>query len=433
MNDVLKDIKNQIKQNETIIVACSGGPDSMALLSLFINQNIKVICAHVNHKLRKESEKEAQMVKAFCKENKIPFEYMEIKDYKGNTENYARKKRYQFFETLIKKHKASYLLTAHHGDDLTETILMRLIRGSSLKGYAGFQKITEKKAYKIYRPLIIKTKEEILNYVKENKIPYAIDKTNETDDYTRNRMRKYILPYLKKENKNVHLKFLKFNEKINETEKYFQTIIEKNIKEIYKNKILNITKLTKEEPLIQKKIIEYILNDEYQSDITKITDKHINQILKIINSSKPNQKIYLPNKKVFQKQYTKAFIKTENKEKTYNYILKDKVILPSNHKIEIIKNTTDTSNFVTKLNTKEIEMPLHIRTKQNGDKITLKGLNKQKKLKDIFINEKIPQEKRNTWPVLTDSKGQIIWLPGLKKSKFDKSNSENYDIIIRYL
>lgn len=433
MNDVLKDIKNQIKQNETIIVACSGGPDSMALLSLFINKNIKVICAHVNHKLRKESEKEAQMVKSFCTQNKIPFEYMEIKEYKGNTENYAREKRYQFFEKLIKKYKASYLLTAHHGDDLTETILMRLIRGSSLKGYAGFQKITEKKHYKIYRPLIIKTKAEILNYVKENKIPYAIDKTNETDDYTRNRMRKYILPHLKKENKNVHLKFLKFNEKINETENYFQKVIEKKIKEIYKNKILNITKLKKEETLIQKKIIEYILKDEYQSDIVQITDKHINQILKIINSSKPNQKIYLPNKKVFQKQYTKAFIKEKNKEKIYNYILKDKVILPSNHKIEIINNTTDTSNFVTKLNTKELEMPLYIRTKQNGDKITLKGLNKQKKLKDIFINEKVPQEKRNAWPVLTDSKGQIIWLPGLKKSKFDKSNSENYDIIIRYL
>ena len=132
---------------------------------------------------------------------------MEINNYRGNTENYARKKRYEFFENLIKKYQAKYLLTAHHGDDLTETIIMRLIRGSSIKGYAGFSEITYKENYKIYRPLITKTKEEIFDYVQKNDIPYALDKTNNSDKFTRNRIRKYILPNLKKENKNIHLKF----------------------------------------------------------------------------------------------------------------------------------------------------------------------------------------------------------------------------------
>ena len=100
--------------------------------------------------------------------------------------------------------------------------------------------------------------------------------------------------------------------------------------------------------------------------------------------------------------------------------------------IKIQGETTDNSNYTLKINSKEIKMPIHIRNKQPGDKITLKGLNKSKKIKEIFINEKIPKEKRNTWPVVTDDNGQIIWLPGLKKSKFDKSNNENYDIIMRY-
>ena len=164
MNDILKKL-NLLPNNISVVIAVSGGPDSMALLNLLSKikkeKRLKLICAHVNHKLRKESAKEAEMVKLYCKQNNIIFEYMEINEYKGNTENYAREKRYDFFERLIKKYSSPYLFTAHHGDDLIETIMMRLIRGSSLKGYTGFSEITEKENYKIIRPLITKTKEDV--------------------------------------------------------------------------------------------------------------------------------------------------------------------------------------------------------------------------------------------------------------------------------
>ena len=239
MNDIIREIENKIEPNQTVIMATSGGPDSMALLSLLLKtkNNLKIVCAHVNHKLRKESEAEAKMVQAYCQKNNIIFEYMEITNYKGNTENYARKKRYQFFQSLIKKYNSKYLLTAHHGDDLTETILMRIIRGSSLKGYGAFPQITNQEGYKIYRPLITKTKEEILKYVQKNNIPYVVDKTNESEKFTRNRIRMHILPYLKKENKNIHLKFLNFSKTINETENYFE-----NIRDIIRDYLTNIGK-----------------------------------------------------------------------------------------------------------------------------------------------------------------------------------------------
>ena len=431
MNDVLEDIKNQIK-SKTVVVATSGGPDSMCLLNL-INQNtdLKIICAHVNHKLREESEKEAQMVKNYCTSNNITYEYYELTNYKGNTEAYAREKRYKFFEKIIKKYNSKYLLTAHHGDDLVETILMKIIRGN-LDNLVGFKKLTKRNNYYIYRPLIDKTKEEILNYCKNNNIKYAIDKTNFEDTYTRNRIRKYILPELKKENKYIHNNFIKLSNKIEEYEEYINKEVDNKIKDIYKEEIINIKKLNKEEKIIKEKILYKILKTIYKEDIKLIKQKHIDQILNTFYNKKPNIIIDLPLNKIFIKEYSKAKITNKIEKKEYNYILKDEIKLPNNHTIKVIKDIEDTSNYIIKLNTKEIKLPLHIRTKKQGDKIKIKGLNGSKKLKDIFINEKIPKQKRISYPILTDDNDNVLWIPGLKKSEFDKSKTKNYDIIIKY-
>ena len=435
MNDILEKLKN-LPNDISIVIAVSGGPDSMALLNLLNvikkEKNIKIICAHVNHNLRKESKAEAKMVKDYCKQKSIIYEYMEIKEYKGNTENYAREKRYEFFENLLKKYNSKYLFTAHHGDDLIETVIMRLIRSSSLKGYGAFSEITEKKDYKIYRPLITKTKEEIFNYVKNNNLPYAIDKTNDSDFFTRNRIRKYILPRLKGENKNVHLKFLEFSKTLSETEKYLKKQTEKALSKIYIDKKIDINSFKKEDLLVQKRIIHHILNETYKENIAKIKDVHVNNILSTVKNSTSNSKINLPDNKIFIKSYNNAWIEENKETKNYDIILNDIVELPNGYIIEIIKETENNSNYVTKINTQEINMPIHIRTRKEGDKLTLKGLNKEKKLKDIFIDEKVPIEKRKTWPVVTDDKDNIIWLPGLKKTKFDRAKTKNYDIIIRY-
>ena len=436
MNDILEKLKKEIPNNSSVVVATSGGPDSMVLLNLLSTvkkeKNLKLICAHVNHKLRKESDDEAKMVKKYCEQNDIIFEYMTIDEYKGNTENYAREKRYNFFEKLIKKYSSPYLFTAHHGDDLIETIIMRLIRGSSLKGYAGFNEVTEKKGYKIYRPLITKTKAEILDYAKENNLYYAIDLSNESDNYTRNRIRKYILPILKKENKNIHLKILEFSKIISETEEYFEKEMTKKITKIYQDNKLNVQLFLNEEPLIQKKLMHSILNNVYKNKINLINDNHVNNILSTVKAKKPNIQINLPNNKILKKAYNYVWIEENKNDEEYDYILNDKVILPNNHTIEIIEKTSEHSNFVTKLNSKEIKLPIHIRTRKAGDRLILKGLNKTKKLKDIFIDEKVPMDKRNLWPIVTDNNGEIIWLPGLKKTKFDREKTQNYDIIIRY-
>lgn len=435
LDDILKKLDKTIKENETLITATSGGPDSMALLSLLIKlsqtKKITIICAHVNHNLRKESQEEAIMVEKYANENNLIFEKMEINHYEGNTENYARTQRYNFFEKLIKKYNATYLLTAHHGDDLTETILMRIVRGSSLKGYSGFQEITDKETYKIYRPLITKTKDELLNYVKTNNIPYAVDKTNFSEEYTRNRYRLNILPILKKENKSVHLKFLKFSETLKLYDDHINKEANEKLNKVYQNNNLNLKLFENEDELIKRKILYQILNNLYYKNISLITDNHVELILNIIESSRPNLKINLPSKVLVIKNYQNLYFTQNTEIKPYSFTFKDKVILPNNQ-ILIKEETEDTSNYTIRLNSKELSLPLIVRTRQNGDKMEIKNLNGHKKIKDIFINEKISETARNSWPILTDQNNQIIWLPGLKKSKFDKQKHENYDIIIRY-
>ena len=137
MNEVRKFL-NTLKIDNYVILGCSGGPDSMALLDVLIKMNIKIVCAHVNHNIRKESITEYEYLEKFAKDNNIIFEGITLE--KGNhSENYYRKKRYDFYKNLAKKYNTKYIMTAHHGDDLIETILMRISRGTNLKGYAGFK------------------------------------------------------------------------------------------------------------------------------------------------------------------------------------------------------------------------------------------------------------------------------------------------------
>ena len=112
--------------------------------------------------------------------------------------------------------------------------------------------------------------------------------------------------------------------------------------------------------------------------------------------------------------------------------MEDKVLLPNNYTIERINTLDDTSNFVTAFSSKEISLPLYVRNKKDGDKIEILGLGGNKKIKDIFIDEKVDVSKRKNYPVVTDSNDSILWLPGLKKSKYDKSKNGKYDIILKY-
>lgn len=428
----------KFNNNDIIVVGCSSGPDSMALLDMLLKikdkYNLKIIVAHVNHNVRSQSEEEEIYMKEYCNSHNLICETMKITEYgDDNFHNEARNIRYHFYDELMKKYSANYLMTAHHGDDLMETILMRIVRGSNLFGYGGFKMIVDCGTYKLVRPLITYTKAELIDYDNKNNVKYYIDDTNSSDLYTRNRYRKYMLPFLKKEDKNVHLKFLKFSNNLYDAAKFVARERDKAIDKILDNNKINLTLFKEIDPYLQREILYYLLNKCYPDDLVLLNDKHIDLIMKMIYSKKPNEKISLPNEVMAIKSYTTLELKRDTDIISgYEVEFNRYVDLPNNHKIELIEDTSLNTNNICRLNSSEITLPLIVRTRRLGDKIRVLNMAGTKKVKDIFIDKKISKEDRDIWPVVVDSSNKIVWLPGLKKSNYNKKKEEVYDIVLQY-
>ena len=432
MNDVIKYIKS-LKINSKIVLACSYGPDSMCLLDILEKLDIDVVVAHVNHKLRDESDLEYELLKKYCQNNNINFEGYVIDDYpKGNVENIARIKRYEFFEKVLKKYNTNYLFTAHHGDDLVETILMRLSRGASFKGYAGFGIFTKTEKYNLVRPLIYVTKDEIENYNKVNNVPYAIDKTNLELIHTRNIYRHKILPEFKKINPKIHKKFIKFSNNICEYYNYVDEEVIGYKSVLYdEKKYLDINDVVNLPEFIVNLLVQKILFEIYKDDINKINDKHVKSVMELIYSDKANLLINLPDNKQAYKFYNKVEIKNKEEINSYDYVLNDEIKFKFG-KIYIVDSTDIVkSNYLTRLSIKDIKLPIHVRNRRIGDKIELK--NGTKKVGEILSEAKINMLDRDRYPIVCDDNGKILWIPGVKKSKFDRQTYEDYDIIIKYI
>ena len=437
MNYVYSFIEKLNINNNTVVAAVSGGPDSMLLLDVLLNLktklNIKIVVAHVHHNLRKESDYEAIKVEEFCNNNNLIFEIKKIEDYPNGkfSEDVARKIRYDFFDELVKKYSADILFTAHHGDDLIETVLMRLTRGSSLKGYAGFEYVSTDRGYKIARPLIYLTKKEIEEELNKKGIWYAIDMSNNDEKYTRNRYRKNILPELKKENNKVHLKFIDFNNKILLADNYIKKESEKYYDKVVLENNIIIDKFNVLDKIIKINVLEKYLKNIYKENIILIDDRHISIIINYLENN-VNGMFDLPYNKKGIIEYNKFKVNKIQKAEDYEYEFVDYIKLSNGKSISIDNDTKLTNNYVTHLNSKDIKLPFHVRNYKPGDRMNVKNMLGSKKVSDIFTDSKVLKELRFGYPIVTDDLGNIIWIPGVKKSNFDVKKEEKYDIILKY-
>lgn len=315
---ILKTINkyNLIDKDDIVVVAVSGGPDSMALLNSLYNLREKlkikkIVVAHVNHMLREEAEAETRYVKEFCdnKNIEIYLKYVNIKlisvNNKISEETAGREERYKFFEEVANNVNANKIAIAHNYNDNAETVLMHLIRGSGISGLCGIKPYREGK---FIRPLIECERKEIEEYCNKNNLQPKYDKTNNDNTYTRNKIRNLLIPYIQKEfNPNIIESLNRMSKIILEEEEYMEEVVVKEYKtclidERVNKIIINLKKFNELNYAIKSREILYIVKKLFgtSSSIEKI---HIDDIIKLCTRNIGN-KYLTPNKNI------KIFIKS---------------------------------------------------------------------------------------------------------------------------
>ena len=426
-----------IKKNEKILIAFSGGPDSVFLYNLlnFLKEEyfLEISLTYINHNLRKDVEDDLKFVKNFSEENDVPLyvESVDVRKYatenKKSIELSARELRYEAIEKVLQNINYDKIATGHNLDDNIETFIFRLLRGTSLKGLKG---IPEKRE-NIIRPILQFEKKEILNCLQENKKNYIIDYTNNENDYTRNYIRNEIFPMFVNINPN-------FRNKINEL------IHEMNDRENSNDNIL------------KEKFVQYL--EKYDVELSR---KKIDQIYETLYNKKGelntegSKEFYLGNGKILRKKYDKLEVIVEKKKevdeekvmlklnipvKWYDY----EIILTDNITgIEKVGKTEEKNITLLRFTEEFDEHKIFVRKKLEGDTILLNNLG-HRKIKKILIDQKIPKWERDKIPLLEMEYrknntiiSQILSVGDIKFSKYlkkeevkDKSDNNKMLLII---
>lgn len=438
-----------LKKGDHVIVGVSGGPDSISLLYILFSLKkefqLALSVVHINHLLRgKDSDEDEVYVREYCKSLEIPFYSYRINVKKlsqelGITDEEAgRKARYDTFYKVVKEVSANKIAIAQNMNDQAETLLMRLTRGSGLDGLSGIDYIRDDI---IIRPLLDITRKEIELFCQNNQLQPRIDKTNSKAIYTRNKIRLELIPYLK-ENFNSNMVYhLWKTAKILQEDRDF---IQKKVDDVYQqsaiescDKIhLNKNILRTQHPSIKKRMI---LKAAGKLDVHKdIGTVHLDNILKLLESDKTSSGLDLPEDLKVQIEYENIVFSKRIKNDLYssfyypikwgkdinieelNAILKSKIV-EDNKSMTISKD-----KYIKCFDYEKIAQPLIIRTRRKGDFFSPLGMKGSKKLKDFFIDEKVPRDVRNQIPLVCCG-SDIVWIIGYRiseKYKVDKKTKK---------
>ncbi len=434
--------ENLFGKEDSVLIAVSGGMDSVVLLHLFSRlrnehhdfSSLKLGIAHCNFNLREsESDSEEVFVKELAAKMDIPFfvKHFDTKafadDNKISIQMAARSLRYNWFEAVRKENGYHHIAVAHHSNDIVETVLINLIKGT---GIAGLHGIAARNG-NIIRPLLFTSREAINTYIIENKISYKEDSSNSSTKYIRNKIRHNIIPVLKELNAGLEKTFSQNIERIKDVESIFKTFVEEKRKEITKAEgqklFIDIEKLRVQPGLpallyellkpynFQSGIIEDILGSlDRQSGKLFYSDTH--RLLKDRSSL-----ILIPLEETLTEQLIK--IERDQQANTIGISLL----------LETKPNTPDltipTDTVYAYLDSDKLIFPLTLRKWQAGDWFKPLGMNGKKKISDYLIDEKTPfTEKENTW--VLQSGQDIAWLVGQRIDNRYKITSDTNTIYI---
>lgn len=427
--------KKYWSNDSKVILAVSGGVDSMVLAELMnrlpneLRPEISI--AHVNHQLRNESFKEEKFLKKWTEKLNIPlyiYRWPKEEHPKTGIEEAARKVRYDFFKEILKKTHATHLVTAHHLNDQAETILMKLVRGGLLEQFTGIKESREWEGYTIVRPLLSFQKNELIDYAKTQKIPFKEDESNYSLEFSRNRYRNQILPLLKEENQKTEEHLVSFAEDLDDLLHLIQPMVTQTLKKyLFKEKDrwrIDFVPFLQEDSSMKKFVLKELLKEIGLKWNTSFKQAQIPLLLDWLNHSSPNSEWYLPNDVRLTKAYENVWIEQVVKEKKGQdqelHIEKDQwIVLPEGVEVGLVpadSQKVEERDLFVLLDSTDVSFPLTLRHRKEGDRIKLKGSGGTKKVKDIFIDQKVPAKERDNAWLVEDQGGNLLWIVGYKES-----------------
>ncbi|MBH0231823.1 tRNA lysidine(34) synthetase TilS [Halobacillus yeomjeoni] len=427
-----------IRPGQTVLAAVSGGPDSMALLHYFCaikeEYQLQLHVVSIDHGLRGEdSYEDLAYVKRMCEQWNVEFTgtSVDVPSYKSmekmGTQETARKLRYDFFKEMMDEKNIDVLALGHHGDDQAETMMMQMVRNATPESIHG---IPVRRAFgrgEIIRPFLNVTKDEIIHYLKKHQVEFRVDVSNEETDYTRNAFRKHVIPYFRQQNPKFSQHMQRLSERLRDDQEY----IKEQAKEVLKTMDFS----SKEErcvrfsiqtfktfPLaLQRSAFHLILNYLYVDQADDISYLHEEMFMDLISEQKSNATMDFPRGLKIIRAYdsvTLTFRIDEDIEPLFKTLqIGETIQLPDGSLLQAdwTDRPEEEGTYVYLCDSHHVKFPLIVRTRMNGDRIRVRGMNGSKKVKDIFIDQKIPSDSRNSWPLVTDSNGDVLWLIGLKK------------------
>lgn len=396
-----------LDKNKLYLLACSYGGDSMALLHMLKSEGYNFIVAHVNYGVRKESKEESENLNAYCAYNDIEIELLYAKnDVKGgNFEAKAREIRYNFFKKIYDEKGCDALLVAHQEDDVIETYYLQRKRGGYIETF-GIGEDVNIFGMEVIRPLLNFSKKELTMYCYEHDVPFCIDSSNLSDDFSRNVIRHTIVEKMNPRERRCVLEEIElYNEKI---------------KQIYES----LARLN-----LHERLVLISLEDEYfyraltllVKEVNKkesLSIKLMNEIKKILLSKKPNVAFKIRDNLVFHKEYDYVFFKEESEDELYSFVI---------DKPKIFETQYFYLNFSLghgNKNISEKDYPLTIRTYKEDDTITIHNYTSE--IRRLFIDWKMPMSLRKRWPIILNKDGVIIYVPRYRKEHNIESDPTFY-------
>lgn len=431
-------------RGETVIVAVSGGPDSVALLhilySLSERWQWKLIVAHVNHMFRgEESDREADYVAQLaarfhllCESTRINLPDL-LREEGGNAQTSARAKRYDFLQQAAKTYDAGKIALGHHADDQAETVMMRLLRGTGPSGLSGIPVRRTEKKVELVRPLMRIYKSELEQYCRFHQLKAMQDSSNQTRKYFRNRVRHDVLPFLKFYNPQLS-QSLNHLAELMRTENDFmdgeaRRFILDHVECGEKGCFFSRKSFVGMHVALQRRCIKLILN--YVFSGAEPTEFSMIETIRqaIVQDRKSTMRLDIQNAVDLRLEYDRVSIgKFPAFAENYLYIIDNfpKELLIPEIGQKLTWEICDKGNLGENLPSLKYEawfdlerlpLPLAVRNRRAGDRMEISGLKGSKKVKDMFIDDKVAPSERNRLPLIVDAMGNIVWIPGVRRSK----------------